>query len=718
MSAREEQNDFTSKRREELFIRMAKRPEGVTTQELFDEGRKLGDTVTIEAYHNLGRRLVHRGVLLADKSERQTKYNLSEKGEEQWLDEDQIATIVNPDYPLIALAVVQESARQLNDVPESAWVEVRERLKSVSARELFVEGILGYCQNLRDEVENYATEEAASPKSNDLPRLRQKIQNEIALLKGVVKFGLGLSEEAVHLPFNFDFALAQWKSKGDSISYCNKVELEAEIRQRVEEGAVVVDVEDIGADPDLFIAAVDGSTRSGLLSAEGEQGDFTVGSFPLVSINTAVGQVNKTVKAGKASSPAFMRLPEKPEDMQQSDNRHTIMAKLFYPDITDGEYIHSVWNAMDVLESKTTLRVMRRWYTSKTNIEIRAADVVLRDGTVTPQERDFTHYIQQDSYGKIARDLIEVNWEVVKKCRDDDQTVVGVVKTANLKVVSPIINWFVCRLVASKAKTQIQSWPLQAMNLVTDQILLSRLLTAGRSKEDPWARTCVVIRPFHATTKFAEDYSKSTSETPVALILQRATEAASDEKLRFRRDDSWLGSKEFRGNSDPYVQMLKHCWYASTYVAAVPRLDLNNVLPRCEFILPFETLETGAFPDAPISTHLRRLVVALKTVGFDVSADHSMFQKLLKIDVLPALLIRVHETVKIWAAELLSRVNEYIGFYISRHVGTGHRRGVRVRPWTAAELKDFAIQLQTERSLQAGAGDAARRNLPSSDDRE
>src|SRR3954463_9220253 len=114
MISREEQNDFTSKRREELFIRMAKRAEGVTTQEIFDEGRKLGDAVTIEAYHNLGRRLVHRGVLLADKSERQTRYHLSSKGDDQWLDEDQIASIVNPDYPLIALAVVQESVRQLN----------------------------------------------------------------------------------------------------------------------------------------------------------------------------------------------------------------------------------------------------------------------------------------------------------------------------------------------------------------------------------------------------------------------------------------------------------------------------------------------------------------------------------------------------------------------------------------------------------------------------
>src|SRR5215471_14282064 len=102
--------------REELFVQLARKPEGVTAQEVFEVARKKGDCVTIEAYHNLGRRLTHRGVLSADKSDRQTRYNLGEHGEGQWLDEDQVAAIIHPDYPLVALTVMQESARQLNSV--------------------------------------------------------------------------------------------------------------------------------------------------------------------------------------------------------------------------------------------------------------------------------------------------------------------------------------------------------------------------------------------------------------------------------------------------------------------------------------------------------------------------------------------------------------------------------------------------------------------------
>lgn len=704
--ATEQIHALSSKEREALFVRLAKGPEGTTAQAVFEEGRKLGDSVTVEAYHNLGRRLVHRAVLVADRSDRHTRYRIGENGEGQWLDEDQIASIVDPEYPLIALTILQESARQLNSVPETAWVEIRERLKSVPARYAFVEAICGYCQNLRDEIENYAIEQSVAPGSADLPRMRQKIQNELSLLKGLTQFGLGLSIEAVNLPVNFEEALGLWREAGDALKFYEPAELESQIARRVEDGPLVRDVEGVSEDPNLLVAAIDGSSRSGLLAPEGEQGDFTIGSYPLVSINTSVAQINRTINVGKLSSAAFFRLPEKPEDMQQSDNRHTIMAKFFYPDITDGEYIHSVWNAMDVLETKATLRATRRWYTSRGNVEVRAADVVLRDGTVVPQERDFAHYVQRDSYGKIARDLIEINWEVVKKCRDDGHTVAGVVKNANLRVFCPVINFYVCRLLASAEKTQIASWPLQAMNIIPDQAVLSRLLTAQRDKDDGWCRTAVILRPFHAVTKWADQYSKKSGATPPDVILERAQRSASG-TAHFDRDASWLRSSEFRGDNDSYVQMLRNCWYPSCYVGCVPRLDLNNVLPRCEFILPARTGEDDEYPQVAVQTHLQRLLIALKTVKFDVSADHSMFQRLLKIDILPSLLIRVHETVKIWATELAARVNEYIGFYVSRHVGAGHRRGVRVRPWTAKELESFARQLQQERALQAGARDGA-----------
>src|SRR5437867_358286 len=226
---------LSARHREELFVHLARNGNGITAQEVFEEARKRGDSVTVEAYHNLGRRLVHRGVLVADKSDRQTRYKLGENGEGQWLDEDQIAAIIDPEYPLIALTVMQESARQLNSVPEKAWVELRERLRTINARQLFTDAICGYCENLRDEFENYAIVESATPAAPELPKLRQKIENDISVLKGLAKFGLGLSKEAVRLPANFDEGLRQWREVGARLTFVDRSELEREIGRRVED---------------------------------------------------------------------------------------------------------------------------------------------------------------------------------------------------------------------------------------------------------------------------------------------------------------------------------------------------------------------------------------------------------------------------------------------------------------------------------------------------
>jgi hypothetical protein len=85
------------------------------------------------------------------------------------------------------------------------------------------------------------------------------------------------------------------------------------------------------------------------------------------------------------------------------------------------------------------------------------------------------------------------------------------------------------------------------------------------------------------------------------------------------------------------------------------------MLPRLEIIVTTSTDEDGPEPWPVVAPHRDRLIEALRQMGFEVSAEHTMFQSKAKIDVLPRLLIRVHDTVKIWAAELLSRVQEFVG---------------------------------------------------------
>jgi uncharacterized protein YfaP (DUF2135 family) len=98
----------------------------------------------------------------------------------------------------------------------------------------------------------------------------------------------------------------------------------------------------------------------------------------------------------------------------------------------------------------------------------------------SPQDRDFHHYADPWAYGKIVRDMISTSWEVARKCRDDRQVVAGVVKTAQLEVFAPVINWFAAQL-AAKRESQIVAWPLQTMNMVDDQAPATGGSLSGRS---------------------------------------------------------------------------------------------------------------------------------------------------------------------------------------------------------------------------------------------
>lgn len=149
--------------------------------------------------------------------------------------------------------------------------------------------------------------------------------------------------------------------------------------------------------------------------------------------------------------------------------------------------------------------------------------------------------------------------------------------------------------------------------------------------------------------------------------------------------------------------MMDHVAYAGFYVGAVPRLDGDKHLPRIEFIVNGSNREADPPDWAQVDAHRDRLLGALKQNGFEVSAEHSMYGSKFKLDVLPALLIRAHDTVKIWAADLLSRMQEYVGFYIARYVHSKRVRKLGVRPFSRDEYELLYNLLKRERDGMAGA---------------
>lgn len=687
---------MTSNDRKKLFMELAAKEGGVTPVEVYQAATGRGDSVTEEAYYNIARRLAHRGLLQEDDSSGTRRYIARKGSDGHWLDEDDLWELVDPDYPLLALTIADESSRQMAAVPQDVWVALREKLRSANAPKLFEDAICSYCRDLSDQIHALADMD-----NNQAERGRRRREADVTLLLLIrlCKHGLGLSNNAVFLPINVESAVRAAR-KGDRVCEADRDLLQKELKRRVADEPFIVDVPEYERDRDWMIGAVDGSTRGGVLSFLGDEGDLLSGHAPLVSINTAVGQVNRNQKVDGRQLPTFTRLPERPEDMQREDNRYTVMAKLLYPDMSDGKYMHAVWNAMDLVEARATLRLMGNWSTPGTHVEVRAADVVLRDGAIAPQDRDFSHYMASDTYGRIVRTAIETNWKIAKHCKEDGQTFAGVVKEAQLSVYGPVINWFASRTLTAD-DGPVEVWPLDAMNLLPDRVLLTHLLTSGRRRGDGWTRSCLVVRPFHSVTNFARSHDHQSP--PSNLVMARRSEDMERLEagtLDAEREHFWVDL--FREEHDPFVQMLDRVSYAGFYVGSVPHLDINKQLPRVEFLVNATNREDQELDWTQTETHLHRLCSALQQNGFDVANEHSMFENKAKLDVLPSLLIKTHDTVKVWATDLLSRVQEYVGFYIARYVGMKKLKGLTIRPFKKSEFQLLYNTLKRERDDHAG----------------
>src|SRR5437870_2689596 len=95
-----EQTAFTSNQRKSLFLELAQGPNGTTPAEVHRAAIEQGDKVTEEAYYNIARRLVHRGLLApveSDEGGGAVRYTIGAPAQSRWLEEDDLCALIDPD---------------------------------------------------------------------------------------------------------------------------------------------------------------------------------------------------------------------------------------------------------------------------------------------------------------------------------------------------------------------------------------------------------------------------------------------------------------------------------------------------------------------------------------------------------------------------------------------------------------------------------------------
>ena len=677
--------DGASKR--QLFIELASRLQGATANDVHAAALEQGATDTIEAFHNLGRRLTRSGRLAIDDSGSRKVYHAKDDRDGAWIDEDYLQSIVDAEHPMESLAVFREASRQMRSIGADAWRAGADILREVNAQTATFDAVAAYTDDLVDNLEELGRlmADRATRAPDEEQTIKRRCEGRIEMLVAMCRDGLGLSRDAVYIPATPEAGLGRLAEYGRG--FVDAGLLRDEIGRRVEDAPLIMSFVAPEADDRMIVAGVDGSTQGGLLSIDGTAGDFAFGDSPQINLNTTTAVLNRKVRRDGVDTDVFLRLPSSPEEIQRAENSYTIMSPMFYPDLSPAEYMHSAWNAMDVLESRAARKALDMWRTPRSNVEVNPADVVIRDGTIVPNDRDPSHFAQADSYGRIVREMIQLSWEMAQKSRDDAHTIAGAVKNSRIRVVGPILNYVVAQHAGTPATT-LTSWALDEMNAVADQQLLSRLLSHAHRDPTAWVRSATFMRPFHATTPAFSRYYKR-DNAPAREIEDRIRESSGTEVEKRTSDQHGWAEQRI---PNPYTQMLDHVWFAGFYATPGVSLGKGQVLPRLETLIVSSTREEGSFPSV-VAEHRDRLMTALATTGFSISQDHDMFNGAGSIDFVPTILQKAHETVLGFARDMKVRAGEYLDRLLSREIGARRRQNVRVRPWRQDELREWSRRM-------------------------
>ena len=263
-------------------------------------------------------------------------------------------------------------------------------------------------------------------------------------------------------------------------------------------------------------------------------------------------------------------------------------------------------------------------------------NVLIRDGTVTPQEREFQHYCDRSSYGDVVREGISLSYTILRAVADSSSRVyAGAVKLTQLRTFSKIINWYIKRAID-------ESWDLSKVSHVTDSVAVTRLIAAlPECERNEYYRTCVITRPFPALVTDLRFLRCETEDEWLAYFAQRRNQQRR-EFDEHGGDPSWLLGQTL--DDDPYVRMCRQADYSAFYFGQ-PVGQPQVTLPRFEFLDSLRKLA----PDQRLKRVLHAvdmIIAGIHLTKWTLDRDHGFMTSRRMPKLVPYVVYEAHEKCK------------------------------------------------------------------------
>ena len=448
----------------------------------------------------------------------------------------------------------------------------------------------------------------------------------------------------------------------------------------------------------LIVAGTDGSAHAGYVRGVPapqwveEQGRL------MLTFNNSIAYVDFPKEYPHKPPSPYHGVPMTRAALEDPHNHGMIISRPWYEDLTDSQFEHMKKAALDVVQFRVDERlitgVARAYGATPTGQDtglLPKPNILIRDGTVTPQEREFQHYCNRSSYGGVVREGIALSYNILRSVMDSESRIyAGAVKMTQLRTFSRIINWYIRRHIDP-------NWDLSKVSFVTDSVAVTRLLTSlPEVGEREYYRTCAIVRPFSALDSSLR-FMRIESDGWLNYFIRKQDEHYR-EYQQVGGTPSWLIGQDLE--DDAYVRMCLEADYAVFYFGK-PGGEPQISFPRFEFLDALRRLAPDV-REQRVRRSVERIITGVHLSKWSLDREHNFMTHRKLHHLVPYVVYEAHEKCKSLGHKLESELRQAIAMRLSQLKAT---RGLPV-PKVDIDPVPIREYLNTIKSYLLGTGEA------------
>lgn len=490
--------------------------------------------------------------------------------------------------------------------------------------------------------------------------LKHAVQWQHKNLVTFLYYGLGISRDVLDLKSSDDLLL----DKRLSVSFddATKQRLTDALRKRAVGPSFIyqIDANDIlSADEKKRIVVVgsDGSTHAGILSGVTAPRFYEDPPGQVISFNNSIAYYEFPPNGNGAPEHPLTGVPMTRAALEDPSNRGMVMAPFMFPGLDDSEYEHMKKCATDVVQLRIDEKVIAGTARSlgPRMEKLPRPTVVIRDGTVVPQEREFHHYKRRDDYGEMVQEGIALSNSILSSVTTSPVIYAGAVKFTQLKIFSEVLNWYIASGSRARFGEPLDpNWDISRAGHITDNASMTRLLAALKpNNPTSYYCSCVFMRPFYALAGFQ---GKKVADGQWVKEFAKMRDADLKDYQQNGGERPYLDMVDIE--ADPYPRMCEQADYAMFYIGHTAG-DPPPMAPRYEFLDSLRQRSVTELAER-VDDRQRKILASLHLTGFSLDREHNYYSEKMLVKILPYVVFNAHEQCKVLGGKLESELKSEV----------------------------------------------------------